>query len=47
MKGRVMSAFALALSITGTVISITAIVLASCSLAMKSRRPSHFKTLHE
>ncbi|MDD6394696.1 MAG: hypothetical protein ACI4IJ_03725 [Acutalibacteraceae bacterium] len=46
MRRKVMPAFALALGITGTVISIVAIVLASCSLGSR-RGPSHCRSINE
>lgn len=46
MRKKVMSAFALALGITGTVVSVVAIVLASCSLGSK-RGPSHCRSINE
>lgn len=47
MKKKVMSAFALALGITGTVISVVAIVLAACSLGSKHHGPSHRRSINE
>ena len=48
MKKKVMSALALALGITGTVVSIVAIVLASCSLGSTSHHgPSHRRSINE
>lgn len=46
MRRNIMSAFALSLGIVGTVISITAIVLASCSFGGK-RRASHCRDINK